>query len=82
MHIFNVRKTNSFGLNRSFLQNKALVGSIVLSIALQLVAIYVPLMNDLLGTEPLRLITWGMILAAAILSTIVVGVFNKIKYHH
>jgi len=82
MHIFNVRKTNSFGLDRSFLQNKALVGSIVLSIALQLVAIYVPLMNDLLGTEPLRLITWGMILAAAILSTIVVGVFNKIKYHH
>lgn len=82
MHIFNVRKTNSFGLDRSFFQNKALVGSIVLSLALQLFAIYVPFMNELLGTEPLRFITWVMILGAAILSTVVVGVFNKIKYHH
>ncbi|MCF1684174.1 HAD-IC family P-type ATPase [Tetragenococcus halophilus] len=82
MHIFNVRKTNSFGLDRSFFQNKALIGSITLSIALQLVAVYVPFMNDLLGTEPLRLVTWLGILGAAIISTVIVGLFNKIKYHH
>ncbi|GMA07212.1 calcium-transporting ATPase [Tetragenococcus halophilus subsp. flandriensis] len=82
MHIFNVRKTNSFGLDRSFFQNKALIGSIILSIALQLVAVYVPFMNDLLGTEPLRLVTWLGILGAAIISTVIVGLFNKIKYHH
>ncbi|MEK0152758.1 HAD-IC family P-type ATPase [Tetragenococcus halophilus] len=82
MHILNVRKTNSFGLDRSFFQNKALLGSIALSIALQLVAVYAPFMNDLLGTEPLRLVTWLGILGAAIISTVIVGLFNKIKYHH
>lgn len=82
MHIFNVRKTNSFGIDRSFFQNKALLGSIALSIALQLVAVYAPFMNDLLGTEPLRFVTWLGILGAAIISTVIVGLFNKIKYHH
>ncbi|MCO8291191.1 cation-translocating P-type ATPase [Tetragenococcus halophilus] len=82
MHILNVRKTNSFGLDRSFFQNKALLGSIALSIALQLVAVYAPFMNDLLGTEPLRFVTWLGILGAAIISTVIVGLFNKIKYHH
>lgn len=82
MHLFNVRKTNSFGLDRSILQNKILIGAIGLSVALQLVAVYVPVMNDLLGTEPLRPITWVIILIGAILSTAIVGVFNKIKYHH
>ncbi|GEQ50486.1 hypothetical protein TK11N_23380 [Tetragenococcus koreensis] len=82
MHIFNVRKTNSFGFDRSFFQNKALVGAIVLSVALQLAAVYLPFMNDLLGTAPLQLGTWAIILIAAVLSTLVVGLFNKIKYHH
>ncbi|KFN90027.1 cation-transporting ATPase [Tetragenococcus muriaticus PMC-11-5] len=81
MHILNIRKTNSFGFDRSFFQNKILVGAIILSVALQLVAVYVPFMNSLLGTEPLRPITWVIILVGAVLSTAIVGVLNRIKYH-
>lgn len=68
MHIFNVRKQRNFGLDRTLLKNLPLIGAMGLSIVLQLSAVYLPFMNDLLGTTPLRAVTWLMILVAAVLS--------------
>lgn len=72
MHIFNVRKFHSFGLDASLFHNKFLVGAMLLGVALQLFAVYTPFMNRVLGTEPLTLLSWGIVLGAAILATILV----------
>ena len=72
MHIFNVRKQGGFGLDKSFFKNKPLIGALILSMGLQLSAVYLPFMNELLGTSPLQVGTWGIIFLAASLSTLVV----------
>lgn len=72
MHIFNVRKFKSFGLDRTLFHNKLLVGAMALGVALQLVAVYLPFMNNVLGTEPLTLMTWGIILGFAAVATFIV----------
>ncbi|MCC4044202.1 cation-translocating P-type ATPase [Enterococcus gallinarum] len=77
MHIFNVRKQSGFGLDKSFFKNKALIGALILSIGLQLSAVYLPFMNELLGTSPLQVGTWGIIFLAASLSTLVVMGLKK-----
>ncbi|HCE13127.1 MAG TPA: ATPase [Enterococcus sp.] len=77
MHIFNVRKSNGFGLDKSFLKNKVLVGAMLLSVGLQLSAVYVPFMNQILGTMPIQAGTWGIIFIAAAISTLVVMGLKK-----
>jgi Ca2+-transporting ATPase len=77
MHIFNVRKQSGFGLDKSLFKNKPLIGALLLSIGLQLSAVYVPFMNELLGTSPLEAGTWGIIFVAASLSTLVVMGLKK-----
>ncbi|MGL9769067.1 cation-translocating P-type ATPase [Enterococcus sp. DIV0806c] len=78
MHIFNVRKNSGFGLDKSFLKNKILIFAILTSVGLQLVAVYVPFMNDLLGTTPIHVSTWLIILTTAIVVTFVVKGLKKI----
>jgi Ca2+-transporting ATPase len=77
MHIFNVRKQSGFGLDKSLFKNRPLIGALLLSIGLQLSAVYVPFMNELLGTSPLEAGTWGIIFVAASLSTLVVMGLKK-----
>lgn len=75
MHVLNVRHPEKFGLDSTFLDNKLLIGALVISVALLLIAVYVPFMNDVLVTEPLRLSTWGFIfLMTAIVTAINFGV--------
>jgi Ca2+-transporting ATPase len=77
MHIFNVRKNSGFGLDKSFFRNKILIFAILTSIGLQLIAVYVPFMNDLLGTTPIQASTWLVILTTAIVVTFVVKGLKK-----
>lgn len=77
MHIFNVRKNSGFGLDKSFFRNKILIFAILTSIGLQLIAVYVPFMNDLLGTTPIQPSTWLVILTTAIVVTFVVKGLKK-----
>lgn len=79
LHIFNVRKQNRFGLDASIFENKPLLGALAISVSLQLIAVYLPVMNRLLGTTPLDVKTWGIILAAAILSAFVVKLLKNSK---
>ncbi len=65
-------KQSGFGLDKSFFKNKPLIGALILSMGLQLSAVYLPFMNELLGTSPLQAGTWGIIFLAASLSTLVV----------
>ena len=78
MHIFNVRKSSGFGLDKTLLKNKPLMGALLLSVGLQLSAVYVPFMNELLDTMPIQAGTWGIIFAAAAISTLIVMGLKKL----
>lgn len=77
-HIFNVRHPEAFGLDKSLLDNKPLIGALFASIALLLVAVYVPFMQNVMGTEGLRLETWGILVAAAAVATLINYVIKKL----
>ncbi len=47
----------------SLLANKPMLGTIALTVALQLMIIYVPFFNDLFTTEPLTWAELGIVLA-------------------
>jgi len=79
MHIFNVRKRAKFGLDKSLFDNKILIGALVLSVVLLLVAVYVPFMNTILGTVPLNGIDWLYIVVLGAVATTVVHLLKKLS---
>lgn len=78
-HILNVRRLNGFGLEKTFFQNKLLLAAIVFSVVLQLMVVYLPFLNNVFGTEPLTLATWGIILAIVLVVTIIVYLVKKLS---
>lgn len=77
-HILNVRRLNGFGLDKTFFQNKLLLAAIAFSVVLQLMVVYVPFLNNVFGTEPLTLMTWGIILAIVLVITGLVYLVKKL----
>lgn len=78
MHVWNVRKENAFGLLSMAKENKQLLGALGISFVLQLAAIYIPWLNHVLGTKPLAITTWLVILAAGSVTTGIVYFVKKI----
>ncbi|MGO4927659.1 cation-translocating P-type ATPase [Fundicoccus sp. Sow4_D5] len=76
LHILNVRHEQSFGLDKSLLENKYLIGAIIFSAVLQVMVVYLPWLQQVFGTEALSLTAWGIILSVAIAATVVVH-FSK-----
>lgn len=72
LHVFNVRKKKDFGLNKTVLQNKFMIFAVIFSIILQLIAVYVPFFNNVMGTLPLDLYKWLIILAGAVIPTVII----------
>jgi Ca2+-transporting ATPase len=48
-----------------FFSNKSLIGAVVLGFSQQLLALYVPVLNNVLGVVPLHLTDWLMVLSVA-----------------
>ena len=69
-HVFNVRHPKTFGLDKSLMNNKPLIGAIVVSLGLLGIAVYLPFMQNIIGTEGLQLSTWGILIGIAALVTI------------
>lgn len=82
MHILNVRKSDGFGLDRTLFNNKWLLIMVGLSFVLQIAAIYLPFMNNVLGTVPLRGITWLTIFGGALASTLIVYLIKRFSGVH
>ncbi|MDH6365961.1 MULTISPECIES: HAD-IC family P-type ATPase [unclassified Breznakia] len=78
LHILNVRRVKVFGLDKTLLQNKSMIIAMLVAVGLQLVAIYVPLFNDVLGTVPLGVENWMYILTFSIAATIIVYVLKRV----
>ena len=77
-HIFNVRHDNRFGLDKSIFENKALIGALIISVGLLLLAVYVPFMQNVMGTEGITLTAWGILFAVAAIVTLINHIIKKI----
>ena len=79
-HIFNVRHDNRFGLDKSIFENKALIGALIISVGLLLLAVYVPFMQNVMGTEGITLTAWGILFAVAAIVTLINHVIKKVVH--
>lgn len=82
-HLFNSRSISKFAFNKDFFSNKAVFVVSALLVILQLGITYLPFMNNLFGTTPLRLHDWIypilMGIAVFIIVEIEKAVMNKLK---
>lgn len=78
LHIFNVRKKSGFGIEKTVFQNPFLIGALISSVVLQLIVVYVPFFNIVIGTIPLELNKWSIIILGAIIPTVIIQGFTKI----
>jgi Ca2+-transporting ATPase len=76
-HIFNVRSKNAFGFTKSILKNPYLIVALLISFGLQLLVVYVPILNRVMGTVPLDMYKWLIITAGAITPTVIIQFTKK-----
>jgi len=65
-HIFNVRKKNGLGFDKSLFRNGYLWGAFVITFSLQLAAVYMPGLQTILHTLPLTLEMWSYVAAGTL----------------
>jgi Ca2+-transporting ATPase len=65
LQVFNVRRKNGLGYDRTIVRNPYMIGALVLTLALQLLAIYVPFLQRVLGTTALTPGMWVYVLLGA-----------------
>ncbi|WP_424244100.1 magnesium-transporting ATPase (P-type) [Elusimicrobium posterum] len=58
-HLFNSRSIRGFALNKEFFSNSAIFVVWAAMMALQLAVTYIPVLNNIFGTEPLQLAHWS-----------------------
>ena len=65
VYIFSSRSLNKAAIGKGFFSNKWVFAGAGLTLLLQMSVIYLPVMNSLFKTEPIALVGWLPILAAA-----------------
>jgi Ca2+-transporting ATPase len=78
MHLFNVSEKSVFDLKRSIFQNRYMLGALLISLLLQLTAVYLPFFNTVMGTTPLSAYKWFVIFLGAFLPTLLIQITRKI----
>jgi Ca2+-transporting ATPase len=64
-HVLAIRSERDSLFKQGLTSNKPLLGAVLITVLLQFMIIYVPTMNDLFGTQPLRGVELGWTLLAA-----------------
>ena len=79
---WNCRSETSSIFSRHIFSNLYLIGAMIVVVGLQLAAVYVPFMQDILHTTPLTFMDWVLVVSVAV-SIIVVEEVRKIivRYH-
>jgi Ca2+-transporting ATPase len=78
-HAFNARSQMETTFNSRLFSNKWLWGAIVMCVLLQVAAVYVPFLQTVLGTVPLSLTDWGLVLGLSLLPIVVVEIVKLIR---
>ena len=80
-HVLNVRRFDRFGVDRTLLENRQLIGAFFLTMSLQLFAVYLPGLTAVLRTVPLGGAEWLLVaLAAAGPVALIQIVRRRIRY--
>jgi len=79
LHVFNTRKVNGLGFDTSIFRNRFLWGAFFLTIGLQLLAVYTPLLRTILHTEAVTSGMWGIILLGAVLPVVLLQAIALIR---
>ncbi|HEU4447094.1 MAG TPA: cation-transporting P-type ATPase [Nitrososphaeraceae archaeon] len=77
-HVLNYSSTLRRVIDKSISINKPLLGAIILSLVLLVIAIYVEPLNVVFELHPLNFIEWGIALIVSLLSIIVAGITMRI----
>jgi Ca2+-transporting ATPase len=78
LHIFNVRNKSGFGLNTSIFRNPMLIIALVISVVLQLISLYIPFFNNVLGTRGLTVEHWIWVISGAIIPMVLIQLWHTI----
>ncbi|MCF8001896.1 MAG: HAD-IC family P-type ATPase [Halanaerobiales bacterium] len=79
-HVFNVRRKNGLGFDKTLLKNKYLWGAIVITVLLQLIAVYTPLLQSIIHTTSLSLNMWYIVILGAIGPVLLIQIYSFIRY--
>ncbi len=77
IYVFSLRSLDRSAWKQDVFSNPYLIVALVLSLLLQMVAIYVPFFQNILGTQALSLADWGMVALAGVITVFVI---EFIKY--
>jgi Ca2+-transporting ATPase len=77
-YLFNCRSLNKSVFQLGFFSNMWVFGGVAAMLLLQIVYTYLPVMNRLFQSEPIGLVAWGKILAAGLLTYIIVEVEKRL----
>ncbi len=78
-HVFNSRKEHGPIRRGEWLSNPFVLGAIVLTIGLQLAAVYAPGLNVVLKTTPPAPVDWAIIVGCALMPLVVGQLFRRLK---
>ena len=79
-HVFNARKENGLGFDKSMFKNRFLWGAFFLTIALQLLAVYTPPLRTVLKTAVVSMDMWMLILLGSIIPIVLVQIASFLKH--
>ena len=78
-HVFDVRRENGLGFDKTLLHNKYLWGAVVITIVLQLIAVYTPFLQRVIHTVSLTLNMWYIVIIGSIIPVLAIQTYSYIK---
>lgn len=78
LQVFNVRRKNGLGYDRTIMRNPYMIGALALTLSLQLAAVYFPFLQSVLRTTALNPGMWGYVLLGAAAPNIVLQIISVV----
>ncbi len=78
-HVFNSRKERAALRLREWFANRYVLGAVVLTVVLQLAAVYMPGLKTVLKTAPLRVGDWLIVLACSLVPLVVGQMYRRVR---
>ncbi len=78
VHVFNCRSEYVSAFRMPLSRNLFLVGSVIAAQVIHQVAMHIPILQDVLGLQPVSLSQWGVLFAAACLIIVIMELFKVI----
>ena len=79
VHVFNVRSAYGSVFSRNLFTNRYLWGAIAISVAMQLIVIFVPALHPFFNVTTMNMSEWGVIIAAALAPLVIVEIMKFIE---